>query len=236
MTNDINNFVTINFHKNGQLKLSQTPAQSDNIYEWIRDQGYRRAKIDNKNVYFKYEANSLLYADRSTAKLSFYRFFKESIINNNLLSEEQRYTILNWFYRKSRVVENKQYTFFLETTLNDDEIHAFKLQYDMDYRYDYNVTHLVLKLGEWGFSKTVSKCGQFHRDRNLHYKNIGENRYLIFSQHKIRNLKFTEHHDCSIATYEQESDIGYKKPLEYQQICMDFKIDKDYDLIKDYLT
>jgi hypothetical protein len=53
MTNDINNFISIEILKNGNVKISQTATHEANIYQLLNSIGYLRTKVDNRIIYAK---------------------------------------------------------------------------------------------------------------------------------------------------------------------------------------
>lgn len=236
MTNDINNFISLDTLKNGRVKISQTVTQKANIYKLLHDLAYCRVKLNNRSVYVKREAELLIPINRLDIKRAFFNFLDNVADFTNIPDGINRTQIINWFYQKNAVKENSLYSQYLDDILTEKEVHTLSMLVDQTYKHNFEVNHLLSKFDEWNFSKTVDIVGAFRKDDNLYYKNIGDKKYLVFHHFMEKQLNTMDCFECWVATYMNENQIGHVKPTQLRDIRLGFDIDKDFNLIKDYLT
>jgi hypothetical protein len=234
MEKNINNFITINRQKNGKMKITQTDNNVGNIYKLLHEIGYCKTKLDNKSIYFLRKGIDIVPITFSDIKDAFLNILKDFEFTN--IPEDIEYTtILNWYYEKLPIKENGLTNLYLNDTLTDLEIHKYKLVTDYSYIQEFEVNQLLTNFNKWAFIRTVDEIGTFCKGSQLYYKNIGDNKYLIFSY--INSLGKTKgYFDCWIATFTNNHQIGNNKPISLQDIRQGFKLNRDFELIKEYLN
>ena len=122
--------------------------------------------------------------------------------------------------------------------LSKEYIHNYKMKYDNVYKSEYLRDELLQKFNEWGMKKIIDEVGQFSGvGKELYYKHIGENRYLIFSFFINRPDLHTYIFDPWIASYNNESEIGKKKYIYKEENFANpnFIMERDYHYIKEFV-
>ena len=234
MTKDINDFITIYRQKNGKVKITYDISNESNIYKLLHELGYRYTKIDNKQVYFKRENKNLFPVKFLDISLAFRNFLRSANFIN-IPPDVSLDNILNWYYEKDPVKRNGLFYHHLQENLDDEEQHQLKLQSNAEYKKKFEIQELLSKFNEWNFTKTVDTVGNFGKDDDIYYKNIGENKFLVFNHYNAKKW-FVSGFDCWIATFKKESNIGKKRCLLNQDIRLSFHLDRDYELIKNYVN
>jgi hypothetical protein len=161
MTTDINNFVTLSTFKNGRVKILQTVSNEANIYKLLCNLGYRKTKLNNKNIYLKREGASLLPIHRSEIKQAFFKFLDLDADYSKTLDGTNRGEIINWFYQKNRIKVNGLYDHYLEDNLTGEETHRLLMLTNQAYKHNFDIKQLLSKFEEWHFSKTIDKINSY---------------------------------------------------------------------------
>jgi hypothetical protein len=230
MEKDINNFITITRLKNGKKKITHSDTNKINIYKLLHKLGYSRTKLDNKPIYFFRNGTDIIAVTINDIKDVFI-----NLLNNfeftNLPDDIEYSEFYNCYYQNQPIKENGLFNSYLNDTLSDLEIHNYKLTTDYLYKQEFEVKELLANFEKWSFNKTVDTIGSFKKDSHLYYKNIGDNKYLIFT-HNSSTVSF----DSWFATFTDSKSIGIKNPISYKDIRLGFKLDRDFELIKQYLN
>lgn len=235
MTTDINNFIYFIRQKNGQVKIKHNISNEGNIYKFLRDLGFRKAKLDNRLIYYRRHNNELTPVHKMDIKHAFLDFLKSAEYSNapDYVSHND---ILNWYYSKMPIKENGLYDHYLEDNLSEHEIHSLRLRTNDDYKHKFEISQLIAKFDELNFSKTVDTINSYSSNNPpLYYKNVGDKKYIVFI-HRNYNSKNTDCFDGWLATYTNEEQIGKKKPIEFQDFRLGFRLDRDFSLIEQFIN
>jgi hypothetical protein len=156
--------------------------------------------------------------------------FSKNANYSNIPSRIERKDILNWFYRNKAVKENALYRQYLSANLNEQEIHTLKMQIDLDYRREYKKNAMLEMFKKWNFKMTPDLNGTINVLSSIYYKKIFDNTYLLFTHYDAK-----DGFDSWLATYTDESRIGFQKPTNLEDIRLSFDLDRDMVLIANYL-
>ncbi len=88
----------------------------------------------------------------------------------------------------------------------------------------------------WGFKKTVDKNSSLCTGSDIYYKQIEENKYLIFCHYNPETKKDIDGFDCYLAEFRSESGIGLTKPIREKDLKLTFHLDQHFHLIKQYIN
>lgn len=231
---DIKDFVTISRLRNGQVKITHNITNESNIYELLRELGYRKTKVDNKCAYLLRNDDNIIPVTFYDIKTAFLNLLKKNEFIN-IPNDIESTSLTNWFYDKNPIKENGLLNHYLEDTLTNEEIHNYKLKTDIMYKHKFGVEQMLSKFKEWSFNKTVDDVGAFCKDNPLYYKRVDEKKYLVFNHFNSKG-KTSDGFDCWLATFTNEEHIGSKKPIEIQDIRLSFHLDRDFQLIENYIN
>jgi hypothetical protein len=234
MTKDINDFITFDRLKNGRVKITHDINNEGNIYKHLHELGYRKAKLDNKRVYFRREGTELTPLSIREIKVAF-RDYLRNFDFTNIPDDIEYFSILNWYYERQPIKENGLLDHYLEDELNESEVHYLRLKTNVGYKHKKEIENLLSKFEEWSFSKTIDNIGSICLNAPLYYKKIGDKKYLVFSHYNSEH-KTNNGFDCWIATFVNEKQIGKKKPSDIETIRFSFQLDRDFGLISDYVS
>lgn len=234
MTKDINDFITIVRQKNGRVKITHDINNEGNIYRLLQELGYRKARLDNKRIYFRREGTVLTPVSLRKIKDAF-RNLLRNMDFLNLPDDIEYSTILNWYYERQPIKENGLFDHYLEDELNEREAHDMRLKINVTYKNKFEVDSMLAKFSEWKFCKTTDTVGGFCKDNPLFYKKIEDTKYLVFNHYNSEH-KTNGGFDCWIATFTDEKQIGKKKPSDIESIRLSFRLDRDFELILDYIS
>jgi len=233
MTKDINNFITIVRQKNGRVKITHDIQNEANIYKLLHELGYCKSKLDNKRIYFRRDKANVIPLHLWDIKNAFLVMLK-NLEFINIPDDIEYEDILNWYYRQDPIKDNGLFNHYLSDNLTEPEIHSFRLQTDCIYKHKFEIQQMLLKLEEWKFDKTVDISSSICKNAPLYYKKIETNKFLIFSYFNSK-VNTNDGFDCWVATFSNVKHIGIKEPLKLQDIRLSFQLDRDFQLIKDYL-
>jgi hypothetical protein len=233
MQRDINDFVTIVRSKNGRVKINHNGQNQANIYQLLHELGFRKSKLENKRIYYRREGEKLIPSSFSNIVDTFFEKLKETEFIN--IPEDVRFfDILDHFYEKPPIKENALFTLFLTETLTETEAFNYKLLTDHVFKHKFEVQHLLSKLEEWKFDKTIDIASSITPNAPLYYKKVDEDKYLVFIHYNSKS-NTNDGFDCWIATFAKTGHIGNKKPLALQQVRLSFNLERDFELIKKYI-
>lgn len=234
MERNINNFIIIDKFKNGRLKISHNGQNQTNIYKLLHELGFRKSKLDNKQIYFRRDGEKLIPINFNKIVDAFFDLFNESAFTN--IPEDIEFEdIVNHFYENQPIKENRLFNLVFNDTISELEAHNLRMLIDDDYKHRFETQQLLSKLEELNFIKTIDIGSLICKNAPLFYKKIEANKFLVFVQFNSK-IKTLDGFDCSIATFDKIIHIGTKKPLEHQIICRNFKLDRDFNLVENYLN
>ncbi len=233
MKRDINDYFTFFRQKNGRIRITFNDHNIINIYRILHEIGYRIGKLDNKRIYFQREGNILKEVHKSNILNGFYSLLKNLEFAN--IPEDIDYSdIINCYLQKGPIRENRLFYYYLHDTLTEDEKHQFRLETDVDYKSKFEIQQIFSKFKEWSLNTIIDKNSTFGKDAILHYKKIEGKKYLLF-HHFGTKRKFGDYFICLIAYYNNENEIGIKRPVDQEEIICNFNLKRDFNIIKDYL-
>lgn len=233
MERDINDFITIVRQKNGIIKITHNLSNEGNIYKLLRDLGFRKAKLNKKYVYFRRESGTLILSSFQEMKDAFRDILGKYEFTN--IPDDIRYdSVLNWYHNRRPIKENGLFNHYLKDSLTEFEGKILVPVDPKNKARKFNTENLQTKLDELKFKSTVDKIGTFCINNPLYYKKVGENKYLIFNHFNSKN-KNNDGFDSWLATYSTENQIGSKKPLLIEDIRLNYILDRDFELIENYL-
>jgi hypothetical protein len=235
MTKDINDFITIVRNKSGKVILTIEIVNKINTYQLLRELGYRKSKLDSKRIYFRRDTESVLYVSLDDIKDA----FREFLVNgefSNMPDDIKKDDVSNCYIQQEPIKENRLFDKILDDILTETEVHEYRLQLvDQTYRHQFEAKQLLLKFDEWGLKKTIDTIGAICKDNILYYKKINNNKYLIFNHFNSKD-NTNDGFDCKILTYDNESHVGSKLPSSKELIKESFQLDRDFQLIAEYIN
>lgn len=124
MKRDINEFVQFKIQPGGFVKFSRSISQERNLYELLKDLGFRKCKINKKIVYFQWQDNGLKKVNISIIKDAFKDFIKqENFIN--LPKEVSSEYISEWYYGSKPIKVNGLFDSVLYQELSEFQIETY---------------------------------------------------------------------------------------------------------------
>jgi len=232
---DIHNFISIQEQRNGNFKIDINDFNRINIYKLLYENGYRKSQINKKRIYYKREKNKLNKIHKHDIVNVFY-FMLKNLEFVNIPSKIEYSDIINLYLEKDPIKENKLFNFYLRETLTETETHELRMQFDVDYKHEFEIKQILLKFEEWSFCKTIDTIGTFCKNNPLYFKNIGNNGYLIFNHFNLKKKAKNDGFDCWHATYYNQESIGKKQPLNIKSIRLGFNLERDISLIKNEIN
>lgn len=231
MFNQLSTFVQVKILKNGEVKLSSNSDNKANIFKLLKSLGYCYNKFDKKNIYYKRTEEGLKLVKLPELRLA----FKDYLINTEFIDQDENVNltdILDWFYSKTSIKQSAMLSYYLGDSLKESEVHELKMMLDSDYRNEFKTNEILKAFKNWKLKKSYSKSGGFNEGHYLFYKKIVEDQYLVFNH--IQKDDFSCF-DCWHARFKSESGIGKRSPLEYTSIQLHFDLERDFELIKNYV-
>ncbi len=233
MKRDINDFISIVRFRNGQVKINHDGQNQANIYQLLHEFGFRKSKLENKRIYYRRDGEQLIPSSFRKIEDTFFEQLRETEFIN-IPDDVRFFEIVNHFYEKSPIKENALFTHFFAETLTETEAFNYKLLTDHQFKHKFEVQHLLSKLEEWKFDKTIDINSSITNNAPLYYKKVEGNKYLIFTHFNSKSNTY-DGFDCWIATFAKTGHIGNKKPLSLQTVSLGFILDRDFELIKNYV-
>ncbi len=234
MTININDFISFDRLKNGKVKITTDISKEGNLYKYLRHLGFCKSKLDNRRVFYRRENNSIFPSSLHDIKQAFWELLQKGDFSN--IPPETSYSkILNWYLDKQPIKENGLFDYYLEDNLSETEAHNYRLASNPKYRHKFEIQQQLSKFAEWKFSKTTDVFGSFCKDNPLYFKRIDDKKYLVFNHYNSKS-KSNDGFDSWLATFTDVRQIGVKKPLEIQNIRFSFHLDRDFELIKSYVS
>ena len=234
MEKDINNFLTFSRFKNGKVKILHDKQNETNIYKLLFSLGFRKSILNNKKILFKKTNDDLIPVSIHDIQNAFYELLKNYEFVN--LPDDVNYVdILNWNLDKQPIKQNNLFNHYLSVELNEKEMHILRLKTDVNYKHRNEINSILDKLNELNFSKSIDRKSSICKNAPLYYKKIDCNKFLIFSHFNAESKKNIDGFDCWFANFKNETQIGTASPSELKDIRLSFNLERDYELIKDYV-
>ncbi len=169
MKEDINKFLTISRYKNGRVKISHDVDNEANIYKLLFKLGFRKATLNNRKILFQKTNDDLIPVKFDDIRVAFCKLLKNFEFEN--VPDYVNYVdILNWYYVKNPIKQNRLFNEYLSVELSKSEIHTLKLKTNVVYKHRNKINSILDKLNEWNFSKTIDKKATICINTTLYYK------------------------------------------------------------------
>ncbi len=234
MKKDINGFITLVRSKNGRVKIDHNGQNQANIHLLMYELGFRKSKLENKRIYYRREGEELIPSSFRNIEDAFFEQLRETEFIN--IPDDIRFAdIVNHFYEKSPIKENALFTLFFSDTLTETEALQYKLLTDHHFKHKIEVQNLLSKFEEWKFEKTIDIASSITNNAPLYFKKLDGNKYLVFTHYNSKS-NTRDGFDCWIATFANTAHIGNKKPLTLQTVSLSFNLERDFELIKNYVN
>lgn len=234
MTININDFISFDRLKNGKVKITTDISNEGNLYKYLRQLGFCKSKLDGIRIYYRRENSSIKPSSMHDIKHTFLVLLQQADFCN-IPTDVSYSDILNWYLDKQPIKENGLFDHYLADNLSKTEAHNYRLLTNPMYKHKFETQQLLSKFAEWNFNKTIDKVGAFCKSNPLYFKRIEDKKFLVFN-HYNSNSETNDGFDSWVATFTDEKQIGIKKPTQIQDIRLSFHLDRDFELIKDYLN
>lgn len=235
MERDINDFVRITKLKNGKVKFVYDKINERNALKLLWELGYRKTILDKKLVYFQRREGQLVPVEFREIKEAFKRVLEEYRFIN-IPQGVAYHDIMNWYYLKEPIKRNALFNEHMTEEVSDKaEVHALRLQVDDGYKSNFELCVLQSKLNEWGFNKQVNLSATFGKGNPLYHKKIGEKEFLVFVHRNSDNNKVHDIFECWMTKYLSEKHIGKTPPFYMNELRLGFHLDRDYNVIKEFV-
>jgi hypothetical protein len=231
---EIKDFVTFERTNSKYAKGGFSALQEGNIYEWLKSQGFGISRLNAKRIIFRKKGGLIERSSIIEMKDAFFDFIKNYRFAN-WPNDINRSDLLNWYYTESPIKQNGLFQHYLTQELSVEEVHQYKMDADAIYAHRYRVAQLLFQLDSWGFKRTIDKKGGFGLSDPLYYKEISKRQYLIFNHYNATD-QANDGFDCRIAYFANESQIGNMKNDNAKFVKLSFYLERDFDLIKQYVV
>ncbi len=219
--------------KDGRVKVTHDKINESNIYQFLRDIGYRKSKLGNKRIYFLRQGANIIPVRLQDMKNAFLDMLRRIEFLNIPEFVRDYSVILNWFHQQEPIKENRLFNLYLTDDLTDEEMHQFRLKTECDYRHNFERQQLISKLGQWGFEKTTGTMSEFYKDSPLYYRPIGDKKYVIF-RHYNHKHNDNDGFDVHIVTFARANNIHCQIPKTEEIPVLSFQIERDVEKIRSY--
>jgi hypothetical protein len=221
--------------KNGNSKISFPSEKASNIYSIFKNEGFAYVELSGKAVLVQRGLNGIEQVSIDNLRDSFEHYLK-NVDYFELPADVTYHKVMDTYYQNAFLKSNNKLKAYLTGHLSDEELHTLLLKTDHQYRKAHQLQTMLEQLENTRFKLTEDKISTYHKnDRHLYYKHIGENDYIVFNDIDDPKIKLRMF-DCWISKFTKESDIGKKHPLSTSSVMIDFKWDRDYQLIASYLN
>ena len=93
----------------------------------------------------------------------------------------------------------------------------------------------IIQLENRGFQKSVDTISEYSPNADLYYRQIDENRFIIFNHYNKKKKEMLQGFDCWISEYKSASEIGKKKALKTEDVKLTFDFQNDWQLLSSYI-
>ena len=226
---DIQKLISIQRQKNGRIKIKHDISNEANIYKLLNEMGFFQSKLNGKRIYFQRKNGKVEIVNIRLIRDAFFNLLE----NENYLNRPEdisKEDILNWFLGDNPIKQNGLFEYHLKSELSEFEKHQILIKEDKAYKIDYTLS----RFEKWNFEKTIDSSGIFTKGKDLYFKKVNGEDFLIFTHHNKSHL-INSGFDSWIAKFDKESEIGNKKPSKMEVLKFSFDIEKDFGLIKEYV-
>lgn len=231
---DVNDFVTIVPGEYGEHEMNSTLSQEANLYKWLARKGFLIHRLDKSSKFLLRSEDGIKPASIHTMRDLLFDTLKKAELTG-LDPELNRNDVLEWMLISNPIKDNKLLRYHLRGKLSKEEIHDYRLRYDVDYHNQHRFNATMSMLEENGFKETPDLIASFSRESTLYYKPVGNGQYLVFSRNIFPKQKYRDNFDCWLAYFRKEKDIGKIKSTP-RNLCLTFYIDQDLNKVKLFLN
>ena len=231
---DINKYITITKQKNGKAKFSFDGNNEANIYNLLYELGFRKSKLQNKRIYFQRTGKDLVPVTINDIRTEFNNMLRGFKFKN--VPEYIRYSnIINWFFERQTIKENKLLDQHLKVDLDESETHTLRLKTDTEYKHNYEIENTLLRFKKWGLKETIDSGSGICHVAPLFYKRLSNGEFLIFIYFNSTSKLSNDGFDCYIASYDDENNVGKTIPNRIAEVKLGFDLKEDLKLVKECL-
>lgn len=235
MGTDIKKYISIKRNKNGKVKITHDLENEANIYKLLHSLGFRKTNMNNKRFYFQKVDNDLVPVSIHDMRTKFYQMLKGFDFIN--VPDDVNYIdILNWNLEKQPIKPNGLFNNYLETELNENELHILKMKTDINYKHRDAISTILNKFKAWNLKKSIDKKSAICTNAPLYFKKINSSDFLIFSHYNSESRKNIDGFDCWIANYSTEKQVGKTIPSDLKSLSLCFNLERDFELIEKYVS
>lgn len=234
MKTNINDFVVVKKHDNGEVNVSYDARCRANIYKFLREIGFCQTKLGNKRIFYRRTSDGILPVDFEKIEDAFFDRLKEKDFST--IPGVKYSDIFDLFLIENPIRQYKSFYDELKDEMTDEEIHEYLLKADLEYRTKYELDETLLLLQKLKFNRTIDTMGEFTRLAPLYYKQIRADEFLVFNHYNIKEKALYQGFDCWLVRCEPgiSEDINQRRVLYKKQLKANFKINNDYHLISAY--
>ncbi len=230
---DFDDFLTLSTYRDGRIRVVITIDNRANIYKFLKERGFGFFKYKNSYKYFRKTSEEYEFTTLTEIHYYFLREFleKELIYHSKTVTPKQFHQIFNDIIAKeiSLVKNDNLFKYYLFIVPNEKETHKLNMLLDYTYKINFENKILLEFFSNNKFNCVLDEKSKISINQFLYYKNINQNRYLIFHP-------FANGYDCWIASFGNEKKIGKTEPLKLEQIQLNFKLERDINKILNYLN
>lgn len=96
------------------------------------------------------------------------------------------------------------------------------------------IKEAIIQLENRGFQKSVDTISEYSSNADLYYRQIDENRFIIFNHYNKKKKEMLQGFDCWISKYESVNDMRKKKALVTEDVKLSFDFKDDWQLLSTY--
>lgn len=233
MITDINYYLAISPTKKGGFKIIQTVMQQSNLYDLLHQIGYSLGKVGGKRQFFQRIDLTVIPCELFHVKNAFVDFIKAGGFTN-LPNRLKVKDILNWYYENNPIKDNCLFADCLKDSLRDEDELILRQKADPVFARRCEIEQLLKKLQEWSFKKAIDIYGNFSKGSYIYYKNVGNNKFLVFNHFKSQSGT-VEGFDSWLANFNSEQQISAGRASFVESVTMGFHINKHFGLISQYV-
>jgi len=226
--------VTLKQERGGFFRVSFPKEKRPVIFRLLKEAGFAFVRLNKRSLFIRRKLNDISHVGLYDL-VHYFKDHLQTLDYNALPGETGYHDVLDAFYRTHPIKESNQVKTALASELSETERHSLLLKIDYGYVKAQRIQETLEHFEESAFKLTEDKIGTYHAgDQRLYYKAIGNRRYLVFN-----DIDRPEYHlrmfDCWVSTFAKESDIGKKKPITIEPIIVDFRWERDFELIRAYV-
>ncbi len=97
------------------------------------------------------------------------------------------------------------------------------------------IRNAIIQLEERGFEKTIDSISEYSTNADLYFRQIDDDRFVIFNHYNKMKKEKLQGFDCWISTYKSKNEIGKKPTSNTEDVRLTFDFSEDWKLLSDYL-